>query len=189
MRSNNADDNEMKWLEQRLTDELSQYPMPEELPTGFVNKVRQKIRIRQRQIFVQRMFALSGVAAMLLIGLSITWFLLRETKPVPQIKLIPSQVQIDEFEARLAQVTIPSGTAGRIQVLSQLIGTDTFTLSVDRKKDVFAFISDQEPKNLKNNRNSWEVKLQKVFDKCFPQAQIMACILENGNCKEFGVVE
>ncbi|MFH1231882.1 MAG: hypothetical protein V1709_10350 [Planctomycetota bacterium] len=131
----NREETELKWLEQKLTDELFRYPVPDELPPDFVNKVTQKIRIRQRQVFVRRIFALSGAAAMLLIGLGITWFLLKGTKQESQIGLTSSQVQADEFEINLSRVEVPSDAAGRIQVLSQLIGTENFTLSFDRKND------------------------------------------------------
>jgi hypothetical protein len=183
----NIKEAELKRLERELISEFSRHSVPEELPPNFVNKVRQKIIIRQRQIFVHHIFSVAGVAAMLLIGLGITWYLLKETRQEPQIKPAPPQAQADEFEARLAQVSVPHDISDRIMVLSKLIGSDTFLLSFDRKNDALAFISPQGPGNL--NSDHWENKLQRAIDKFFPKAQIIICLLENNNCREFGVVE
>ncbi|MFH1226606.1 MAG: hypothetical protein V1701_01730 [Planctomycetota bacterium] len=176
---------ELEQLGEQLRSKLFGYPVLESLPAGFMEGVRQKIRIRQRQRLHR--WAVLASAAVILLGIGLSRHLM--VKNAPEAIPPQPQAQINEFDANLARMSVPPDTDGKIKVFSQIIGAQNFTLSFNRTKDELTFVASDKPAKLIDKNNHWEAKLQKVLDKCFLDAKELTCIVVDGRGKNWSILE
>jgi hypothetical protein len=174
---------EYQLIDTSLKNTLSRIQITETISVGLKDKIYAKIQMKKKLSI--RYLVYKSAAAVLLIGIGITLMVTVKSQKDNIIPAQPTVIVDNSFDS----LDIPKDTESKILFFSKLIGSDKFTLSFNKSKDEFLFITDNVPANLNGKTNHWDEKLQKILNKCFPKTQLLVCKVEKGKCNEFSIIE